>query len=225
MTQVAIKRLDHCFNPTPRYKKIDSILAYLNMFPEHLVKGRGLSQFDEVAKPHYKPGLRDSIMNGTITDAEIEQFMEEADLPELVGRKYVFSEIQVPKRATSGAAGFDLQAAIDTIMEIPAGTSALVPTGLCVKLPDNLELQVRPRSGLAAKSCITVLNSPGTVDSDYTGEIKVILINHSKEAFTIKRGDRIAQAVFNEVALPTLVEVEDLEKTERGESGFGSTGK
>lgn len=128
----------------------------------------------------------------------------------------------IPAYQTSEAAGFDLHAIGDCV--IKARNRGLVKTGLAVALPVGYELQVRPRSGLALKYGITVLNTPGTVDSDYRGELMVILINHSDLDFTIKAGDRIAQAVLKEVVQASFVEVDKLEETQRGEKGFGSTG-
>jgi dUTP pyrophosphatase len=135
--------------------------------------------------------------------------------------------LPLPKYETSGAAGMDLRAAIDdwTTMRIQPGCSALVPTGISVAVPPGYELQVRPRSGLAAKHAISIVNSPGTVDSDFRGEIKVILINHGHEPFEIERGDRIAQAVVAPVTRVAWVEVEALDETERGAGGYGSTGR
>jgi dUTP pyrophosphatase len=118
----------------------------------------------------------------------------------------------------------DLLAAIPDQMVLAAGARALVPTGLHFEVPEGYELQVRPRSGLALKHGITVLNTPGTVDSDYRGEVAVILMNHGEEPFTVMRGERIAQAVFSPVIQATLLEVKELGETERGEGGFGSTG-
>ncbi len=130
---------------------------------------------------------------------------------------------QVPKYQTSGSVGMDLSSVEETV--VLAGKSALVGSGIKIALPIGYEAQVRPRSGLAVKHAITVLNTPGTIDSDYRGEVKVILFNHGKDDFKISRGDRIAQLVINKVELAELKEVEKLEDTERGESGFGSTGK
>lgn len=133
-----------------------------------------------------------------------------------------------PEYATDGAAGFDFRASLDYPTLIQPGQVLLIPTGLYFELPTNLELQVRPRSGLAAKHGVTVLNSPGTVDSDYRGEVKVILINHGKEPFKIENGDRIAQGVIANVMGKQMIKFNkttELSGTERGEGGFGSTGK
>jgi dUTP pyrophosphatase len=133
-----------------------------------------------------------------------------------------------PEYATSGSSGFDLRANLPISMEIKAGKRAIVPTGLFFEIPDNYEVQIRPRSGLAAKNGVTVLNTPGTIDADYRGEIKVILINLGDEDFIINHGDRIAQGVFASVLSKTYVNLEKLTNistnTERGSGGFGSTG-
>ena len=131
--------------------------------------------------------------------------------------------LALPAYATEGAAGMDLVAAREVLL--PPGGRALVPTGLCVALPLGFEMQVRPRSGLALKHGITVLNAPGTVDSDYRGEVGVILINTGTEPFAIARGERIAQAVFAPVARAEWEEVVVLPETARGSGGFGSTGR
>lgn len=130
-----------------------------------------------------------------------------------------------PSAATAGSAGHDLPAALKEPMVLAPGARTLVPTGLAIALPSGWEAQVRPRSGLAAKHGVTVLNAPGTVDSDYRGEIKVILINHGQEAVTIARGDRIAQLIVAPVAGIVWHEADDLETTDRGAGGFGSTGR
>ena len=132
-------------------------------------------------------------------------------------------DLPLPSYATPGSAGMDLRSA-DTLTLKP-GARALVSTGLAIALPDTYEAQVRPRSGLAVKHGITVLNSPGTIDSDYRGEIKVPLINHGQEDFVINRGDRIAQMVVAPVTVAELVEVDTLDETERGSGGFGSSGR
>ena len=128
------------------------------------------------------------------------------------------------KKATSGSAGFDLVAAISNNINLMPKMSALVPCGFSVELPKNFEAQVRPRSGLALKNSITVLNSPGTIDSDYRGEIGVILINHGIKEFLIERGMRIAQIVFLSLPSIQIVETKSLTKTQRDKGGFGSTG-
>ncbi len=134
--------------------------------------------------------------------------------------------LDLPFYATPQSAGMDLRAAVpeDEPMVIGPGEVVLVPTGLQIALPAGYEAQVRPRSGLAVKHKITVLNSPGTIDSDYRGECKVILINHGKEAFSIQRGERIAQMVIAAHEQVTWEERESLEETQRGAGGFGSTG-
>ena len=135
--------------------------------------------------------------------------------------------LPLPAYQSADAAGLDLLAAVpeDAPMILDAGKHALVPTGLIVALPPGFEAQVRPRSGLAAKHGVTVLNSPGTIDADYRGEIKVILINHGDVPFVIRRGERIAQLVIAEVVRSTLAPVTTLSVTERGVAGFGSTGR
>ena len=128
------------------------------------------------------------------------------------------------EKATKGSAGFDLLASINNPLEIKAGKSLLVPCGFSLQMPNNFEAQVRPRSGLALKNSVTVLNTPGTIDSDYRGEICVILINHGQISFKISRGMRIAQIIFKETPEVNLVEVDELDNTKRGSGGFGSTG-
>ena len=135
--------------------------------------------------------------------------------------------LPLPRQQTAGAAGLDLAAALGAGEEITIapGDYAKIPTGLAIALPQGFEAQVRPRSGLAAKHGITVLNSPGTVDADYRGEVMVLLINHGKETFVVRRGERIAQMVVAPVSAVMLVEVESLDETERGVGGHGSTGR
>ena len=130
----------------------------------------------------------------------------------------------VPRYMSAGAAGLDLAACVDVPVTIPPGGRALVPTGLALAIPAGHEAQVRPRSGLAARHGVTCLNTPGTIDSDYRGEVQVVLINHGAEPFTISTGDRIAQLVIAAVARAELAEVDDLDSTARGAGGFGSTG-
>ena len=128
------------------------------------------------------------------------------------------------EKATKGSAGFDLLASINKPLVIEAGKSLLVPCGFSLQMPHHFEAQVRPRSGLALKNSVTVLNTPGTIDSDYRGEICVILINHGQMSFKINRGMRIAQIIFKETPEVNLVEVDKLDNTKRGSGGFGSTG-
>jgi dUTP pyrophosphatase len=135
------------------------------------------------------------------------------------------NSFELPKYQTEGSVGMDLSAFIENDILIKPNERELIPTGIAVSLPQNIEGQVRPRSGLSLKYGITVLNSPGTIDSDYRGEIKVILINHGNEDFIIKNNDRIAQLVFNEVVKVSFKEVKDLDQTSRNQKGFGSTGK
>tara|TARA_Y100000590_G_scaffold228739_1_gene258091 strand:+ start:16858 stop:17295 length:438 start_codon:yes stop_codon:yes gene_type:complete len=139
--------------------------------------------------------------------------------------KKLYKNIKLPSYKTSGSSGMDLTANIKKKILINPKATAIVSTGLSVVIPKNYEIQIRPRSGLAAKNGITVLNTPGTIDSDYRGEIKIILINLSKKKFVVKSGDRIAQMVLCPVAKIKLKEVKKLSKTVRGRGGFGSTGK
>ena len=133
--------------------------------------------------------------------------------------------VKLPSYKTNGASGMDLMAFIDKSIELKPGESCLVPTGLSVAFPEEYEIQIRPRSGLAVKNSISVLNTPGTIDSDYRGEIKVILFNHSKENFKINNNDRIAQMILTPVIKMDLEETNELPESIRGEGGFGSTGK
>ena len=133
--------------------------------------------------------------------------------------------IKLPTYKTSGSSGMDLVAYIKNKITIDPGKTVMIPTGIAVAIPKNYEIQIRPRSGLAAKKGISVLNTPGTVDSDYRGEIIIILINLSKKSFVVKSGDRVAQMILCPVAKGKLQEVKNLPKTIRGKGGFGSTGK
>ena len=132
--------------------------------------------------------------------------------------------IPLPKYQTEGSAGIDLPAAIEGSATIDPGARLLIPTGFAFSIPRSYEGQVRPRSGLALKHGITVLNSPGTIDSDYRGEVSVLLINHGNETFFFERGDRIAQLIFTKVEQVKFKEVEALDKSDRGIGGYGSTG-
>tara|TARA_B100001559_G_scaffold84950_1_gene70731 strand:+ start:140 stop:580 length:441 start_codon:yes stop_codon:yes gene_type:complete len=138
--------------------------------------------------------------------------------------KRLSKEVSLPKYETIGSSGMDLAASIGADINIEPGKIATIPTGLALSIPKGYEVQIRPRSGLAAKKKISVLNTPGTIDADYRGEIKVILINHGNESFKIEKGFRIAQMVVCPVVQAKLQEVEDLNETERGKGGFGSTG-
>ena len=138
--------------------------------------------------------------------------------------KRLSKEVSLPKYETSGSSGMDLAANIDASIDLGPGKSVIVPTGLAVALPRGFEIQIRPRSGLAAKKNISVLNTPGTIDADYRGEIKVILINLGDQKFIIEKGLRIAQMVVCPVVKAQLEEVNELNDTARGEDGFGSTG-
>ncbi len=136
-----------------------------------------------------------------------------------------YADIALPKYETEGSSGMDIRAAIEDTLELLPGKFSLIPTNLKFEIPFGYEIQVRPRSGLAAKYGIGVLNSPGTIDSDYRGEVKIILFNFSDKPFIIKRGDRIAQIVLAKVIQAKPVLSSSLSKTERGEGGFGHTGK
>ena len=139
--------------------------------------------------------------------------------------KKLSSKVKLPSYKTDGSSGMDLMAFIDRPISIMPQTSKLIPTGLFIAIPDNTEIQIRPRSGLAVKNNISVLNTPGTIDSDYRGELKVILYNHGNNEFIVKNEDRIAQMVLVPIIKATFEEVNDLPETIRGEGGFGSTGK
>lgn len=134
------------------------------------------------------------------------------------------ADLDLPSFATPLSAGMDVRAALTESVIIQPGERALIPTGLQLAIPVGYEVQVRPRSGLAIKNGITMLNSPGTIDADYRGEVKVIAINHGTEPFRVQHGDRIAQLVVAAVIQPIVIESDVLEDTERGEGGFGSTG-
>ena len=134
------------------------------------------------------------------------------------------ADLELPGYETADAAGMDLRAAVEADLEIAPGARALVPTGLAIALPPGYEAQVRPRSGLALRNGISLVNSPGTIDADYRGEVGVIVINHGEETFTVTRGMRIAQMVFAPVTQAAWQEVDALPETARGAGGFGSTG-
>ncbi len=153
--------------------------------------------------------------------------MDETGKPKVLSNVFVAKMdplAELPCYESSGAAGADIRARLDEPLVIHPMRTALVPTGLRMEIPAGYECQVRPRSGLAAKSGVTVLNSPGTIDSDYRGEIKVILINLGQEAVTIQNGDRIAQLVFAPAVQVPMEEISELSETGRGSGGFGSTG-
>ena len=138
--------------------------------------------------------------------------------------KRLTKNVTLPRYETEDSSGLDLAANIDEQIKILPGKSEIIPTGLAVAIPKNFEIQIRPRSGLAAKNQVSVLNTPGTIDADYRGEIKVILINLSDKVFVVEKGLRIAQMVVCPVIKASLKEVTELEGTERGSGGFGSTG-
>jgi len=139
--------------------------------------------------------------------------------------KKLNSKVQLPMYKTDGSSGMDLIAFIEKPINIKPQESVLIPTGISIAIPEDTEVQIRPRSGLAAKSNISVLNTPGTIDSDYRGEIKIILFNHGKEEFVVNNNDRVAQMILMPIIKAEFEEVEDLPKTLRGSGGFGSTGK
>tara|TARA_B100001175_G_scaffold266584_1_gene237279 strand:- start:3166 stop:3603 length:438 start_codon:yes stop_codon:yes gene_type:complete len=139
--------------------------------------------------------------------------------------KKLHPSIQLPEYKTKGASGMDLVAFLKNPVNVKSKTSSLIPTGISVAFSEKYEIQIRPRSGLAIKNNISVLNTPGTIDSDYRGEIKVIIYNHGEKDFIINNGDRIAQMILVPVIKMELEEIDNLPKTIRGEGGFGSTGK
>jgi len=139
--------------------------------------------------------------------------------------KKLSSDVELPSYKTSGASGMDLMSHIKSPIIIKPKTSELIPTGLSVAFSEEYEIQIRPRSGLAAKNNISVLNTPGTIDSDYRGELKIIIYNHGNEDFTVNNSDRIAQMILTPVVKMELQETDELPETLRGEGGFGSTGK
>jgi len=139
--------------------------------------------------------------------------------------KKLNSKVKLPSYKTEGSSGMDLIAFVDKPIEIKPNNSALIPTGLSIAIPEDFEVQIRPRSGLAAKSNISVLNTPGTIDSDYRGELKVILFNHGNKNFVVKNNERIAQMVLTPIFKIDFEEVDNLPDTVRGSGGFGSTGK
>lgn len=180
--------------------------------------------------------MLDELYEGMNIDEEGEKILEELRNVKLT-RDPNFGKLGVdlvnesnnpkPEYGSEGASGFDFRANLTEPITLKTLERAMIPTGLKMKLPENIELQVRPRSGLAAKNGVTVLNTPGTIDSDYTGEIKIILINLGSEDFIINHGDRIAQGVLAHSGAANLFyfnDVDTLEETERGEKGFGSTG-
>ena len=139
--------------------------------------------------------------------------------------KKLSPKVQLPSYKTFGSSGMDLMAFIENSIKIAPKSSSIIPTGISVAIPNDVEIQIRPRSGLAAKSNVSVLNTPGTIDSDYRGEIKVILFNHSSEEFIVNNNDRIAQMILMPVFKVDFEEVDSLPTTVRGSGGFGSTGK
>lgn len=191
--------------------------------------------------------IRELITRTTNTNVrDIEDFIEPEDIPksEVLQPKITCSTVNTsyklqvkfanhstnpnPEYATTGSSGFDLRANLGETLILKVGHRALIPTGLFFELPNNFEIQVRPRSGLAVKYGVTVLNSPGTVDADYRGEVKIILINHGEEDFVINHGDRVAQAVIATVSAKNILEFTQVDEvstdTDRGTGGFNSTG-
>ena len=138
--------------------------------------------------------------------------------------KRLSKNIPLPKYETDGSSGMDISANVEENIEIEPGKSEIIPTGLAISIPNNFEIQIRPRSGLAAKNQISILNTPGTIDADYRGELKVILINLGNKNFVVEKGLRIAQMILCPVIKANIKEVETLENTKRGSGGFGSTG-
>ena len=138
--------------------------------------------------------------------------------------KKLSKKVILPKYETDGSSGLDLAACLDNDIEIKPSKSEIIPTGLAISIPKNFEIQIRPRSGLAARNQISVLNTPGTIDADYRGELKVILINLGDKSFFVEKGLRVAQMVLCPIVKAKLKEVESLEDTKRGSGGFGSTG-
>jgi dUTP pyrophosphatase len=151
-------------------------------------------------------------MSGDEARVQIRRLPEARDLP-------------LPRPATRQSAGMDLRACVDETVVLEPGSRAVVPTGIAIALPEGYEAQVRPRSGLASKVGLTLLNTPGTIDADYRGEIRVILVNHGDAPVTVKRGERVAQMVFHKLPRLIFEEVETLPETERGAGGFGHTGE
>ena len=138
--------------------------------------------------------------------------------------KRLSNNVELPKYETNGSSGMDLSANIDRQVKIEPGKTSIIPTGISLAIPENFEIQIRPRSGLAAKNQISVLNTPGTIDADYRGELKVILINLSNKTFVVEGGARIAQMVLCPIVKAKFKEVDNLDNTSRGAGGFGSTG-
>ena len=138
--------------------------------------------------------------------------------------KRLSNNVELPKYETNGSSGMDLSANIDKQVKIEPGKTSIIPTGISLAIPENFEIQIRPRSGLAAKNQISVLNTPGTIDADYRGELKVILINLSNKTFVVERWARIAQMVLCPIVKAKFKEVDSLDDTDRGAGGFGSTG-
>lgn len=191
------------------------------MFDEAKIKEKMLQVLDE-NNPYSQADFDKEFNSNTMNIAPMEQY-------KILFKFANKSTNPDPEYATAGSSGFDLRANLEKSITIPAGQREIVPTGLFFEIPPNFEIQVRPRSGLAAKNGVTVLNTPGTVDADYRGELKIILINLGNEPFTINHGDRIAQGVAATVTAKNIIKlskVSDIStNTERADGGFGSTGK
>ena len=176
----------------------------------------------------YHRALFSNMGNNTSTARDQNEINEEQTqiLTSNVEFKKLNENAMLPEYQTEGSAGVDINAFVenDTEIIINPGESKLIKTGFSIAMPRYLEAQVRPRSGLALRNMVTVLNTPGTIDSDYRGEVGVILINHGRESFTVRNGDRIAQLVFTPVVRVEFTDVKELSETVRGEGGFGSTG-
>ena len=191
------------------------------MFDEAKIKERMLEVLDD-NNPYSQEDFDKEFNSGTMSISPMEQYK--------IQFKFANKSTNPdPEYATVGSSGFDLRANLEEPMIIESEQVLIVPTGLFFEIPDNFEIQIRPRSGLAAKNGVTVLNTPGTIDADYRGEIKIILINLGKDAFIINHGDRIAQAVASTVTAKNIInlsKVSDIStNTERADGGFGSTGK
>jgi len=197
----------------------------MSLFDEELME-RMREKILLLADP--ESGYTQEEFDNEFSDANIATMTIDPDKYKLKFKFKIESNNPDPEYATVGSSGFDLRANLDSPVRIHPHGVKIIPTGLYFEIPENYEIQVRPRSGLAAKNGVTVLNTPGTVDADYRGEIKVILINHSDEAFIVNHGDRIAQAVIASVIgknFVNLIKVDNIdENTERGSGGFGSTG-
>lgn len=200
--------------------KIKSVANFLETFIEQNVieksqREEGMKKLSAMAEEVIKKNTK------------IRSFYEQVSRPQVQLRvkKLAHFKGELPKFQTPGSSGMDVRAQIDQPIIIPAGSRALVPTGLSVAVPEGYEVQARPRSGFAIRDGVTLLNTPGTIDADYRGEVKIILINLGEEPVTVNDQDRIAQFCLAQIPRVEILEVEDLETTSRGDGGFGSTGK